>query len=574
MAMAAEKSTCNRLLVAAIDFGTTYSGYAFSFSNKPNDIHTNPNWVAGSQQLISLKCPSTVLLKPDKTFHSFGFEAENKYMDLADDSKHHSWYLFRRFKMTLYETTNLKLDTPIEDISGKNMPAIAIFAHSILFLKNHLWKTLQSRVFKILETDIQYVITVPAIWDPKAKQFMRRAAYKAGIPNEQISFALEPEAASLWCQTETDDKLSSLSEPLTKYMVVDLGGGTADITVHQKMDDGSLKEIQKASGGAWGGNEVDKSYLQLLENIVQAATMNKFQREEMNDYFDLLREFETKKRSITRNNEGKITFKLPLSLCKLAELDGIKIATKIERSHDKKKYSWIGDKLRIEKIAAKALFAPPIEKLLNHVKNMFEQPEIQDVDAILLVGGFSECDLVTEAFEQSFPDKRLLIPKEAGLAVLKGAVRFGHHLGAFKTRIARFTIGRQICPVFEKHHDPARMIIFDGVKHCKQIFHKYIEIGEEIPVQMMHEEKSMAVHANQENIGIKFFSSTNRHVTYTTEPGCQKLGKFKVDLPKSKSISDKEFTLYLYFGETEIHVRVKMSKTNEEFEKWIDCFSK
>jgi hypothetical protein len=72
----------------------------------------------------------------------------------------------------------LQLDPPIEDISGKNMPAIDIFTHSISFLKNHLWKTLQSRVCEVLETDIQYVITFPAIWDPKAKQFMRRAAYK------------------------------------------------------------------------------------------------------------------------------------------------------------------------------------------------------------------------------------------------------------------------------------------------------------------------------------------------------------------------------------------------------------
>jgi hypothetical protein len=72
----------------------------------------------------------------------------------------------------------LKLDTPIEDISNKNMPAIDIFAHSISFLKDHLWKTLHSRVCEVLETDIHYVITVPAIWDPKAKQFMRRAAYK------------------------------------------------------------------------------------------------------------------------------------------------------------------------------------------------------------------------------------------------------------------------------------------------------------------------------------------------------------------------------------------------------------
>jgi hypothetical protein len=61
------------------------------------------------------------------------------------------------------------------------------------------------------------------------------------------------------------------------------------------MDDGSLKEIHKASGGAWGGNEVDKSYLQLLENIVQAEAMDKFKREEMTDYFDLLRDLRQRK---------------------------------------------------------------------------------------------------------------------------------------------------------------------------------------------------------------------------------------------------------------------------------------
>jgi hypothetical protein len=340
------------------------------------------------------------------------------------------------------------------------------------------------------------------------------------------------------------------------------------------MDDGSLKEIHKASGGAWGGNEVDKCYLQLLENIVQSDAMAKFKREEMTDYFDLLREFETKKRSITRDNEGKITFKLPQSLCRLAELDGIKMATKIARLHNKTKCSWTGDKLRIEKVVAKGLFASPIEMLTGHVKKMFEQPEIQEIDAILLVGGFSECDLVTEAFEQSFPGKRLLIPKEAGLAVLRGAVRFGHHLDAFKTRIARFTIGAEKWPVFVEHdHDPARKIKRDGQEHCTDIFHKLIEIGEEIPIAMTHEEESHPAFASQVNSQIVLFSSTNRHVTYTTESGCEKLGSFRIDLPKSESISDKKYTIYYFFGDTEIHVRVKMKKTNEEFEKWIDCFS-
>ena len=39
-----ESNNDDILLVAAIDFGTTYSGYAFAFPSKPADIRMNKNW--------------------------------------------------------------------------------------------------------------------------------------------------------------------------------------------------------------------------------------------------------------------------------------------------------------------------------------------------------------------------------------------------------------------------------------------------------------------------------------------------------------------------------------------------
>ena len=48
------------------------------------------------------------------------------------------------------------------------------------------------------------MITVPAIWRQQAKQFMREAAYHAGIGSretpDQVMIALEPEAASVYCR--------------------------------------------------------------------------------------------------------------------------------------------------------------------------------------------------------------------------------------------------------------------------------------------------------------------------------------------------------------------------------------
>ncbi|WAR31397.1 HS12A-like protein [Mya arenaria] len=76
----------------------------------------------------------------------------------------------------------------------------------------------------------------------------RGQPYLAGIASDRVQLALEPEVASIWCQTSKTPPGSG-----TRNMVVDLGGGTADISIHERLEDGSLKEIHRASGGPWGG---------------------------------------------------------------------------------------------------------------------------------------------------------------------------------------------------------------------------------------------------------------------------------------------------------------------------------
>ena len=97
----------NYLYVAAIDFGTTYSGYAFSsrtdFKRDPLEIHANQSWNAGSTQLASLKTPTCLLLDSDKKFVAFGYEAENEYADLISDQLHGDYFYFSRIKMYLYQ---------------------------------------------------------------------------------------------------------------------------------------------------------------------------------------------------------------------------------------------------------------------------------------------------------------------------------------------------------------------------------------------------------------------------------------------------------------------------------------
>ncbi|XP_062610493.1 heat shock 70 kDa protein 12B-like [Saccostrea cucullata] len=173
-----------KALVAAIDFGTTYSGIAFSYrhdyENDPLKVSSN-KWTAGYSYrgLESLKTPTCILFNKDKVFDSFGYEAEDKYSELAEEEEHEEWYYFKRFKMSLFNTEEpLSKALKIKSIDGKEMLALDVFSAAIKFLRGQLRQSLEEEGSGIRETDMGWVLTVPAIWDDPARQFMREAAVR------------------------------------------------------------------------------------------------------------------------------------------------------------------------------------------------------------------------------------------------------------------------------------------------------------------------------------------------------------------------------------------------------------
>ena len=90
--------------MAAIDFGTTYSGVAYSFrTNKDDIVVVQKKLKAASYAYLSDKMPTTLLIGPDKEAW-FGWEAEIKYKELSEDDEHLGYYYFRRFKMELHKS--------------------------------------------------------------------------------------------------------------------------------------------------------------------------------------------------------------------------------------------------------------------------------------------------------------------------------------------------------------------------------------------------------------------------------------------------------------------------------------
>ena len=55
-----------------------------------------------------------------------------------------------------------------------------------------------------------------------------------------------------------------------KYIMVDCGGGTVDITCHQSLGDNGIRELIAPSGGDWGSTFINKSFIGFLHELFGA----------------------------------------------------------------------------------------------------------------------------------------------------------------------------------------------------------------------------------------------------------------------------------------------------------------
>ncbi|XP_061181981.1 heat shock 70 kDa protein 12A-like [Saccostrea echinata] len=552
------------LFVAAIDFGTTYSGYAFSSTAEWEKVHTN-RW--RGDKLTSPKAPTVVLLNPDQSFNSFGYTAEKAYSELVNEGPedpekptYKDYYYFQNFKMKLHNTKNVTEGTIIEDIRGKPMQALIIFAYAIRELKNNLLEQLRNAITDAKEKDILYVLTVPAIWDERAKLFMRKAAMKAGIDEEMLFIALEPEAASVFCQTlpfhVEDVGQKQLVKPGTQYMVADLGGGTADLTVHKRTENGKLRELWRASGGPWGGKNVNENFLQCITTIVTPKAMEKLRKTEMDDYLDLLQEIESKKKHVNVKKKSLIII-VPLSLidCTSEETNYKTLEEAVAASMYASSITVKKNKLTFKKNVLNELFEPIVEEIINKMMNVFSHIT-SDIPYILLVGGFSECDIVREKIREQFPSKTVIAPLESGLIVLKGAVYYGHLPEPISVRCAPYTYGIQSWPPFDPlQHPRNKRVIINGEERCKDVFFKFVTIGDAIEPGCTKSQNFQILDTKQTSLECIVYVSEEEDPEFVDT--CTPLLKLSIPLKDFRGRGIVEIEEALIFGETELRIKAR-----------------
>ncbi|CAL9694221.1 unnamed protein product [Knipowitschia caucasica] len=589
---ATRSNTCPFSVVVAIDFGTTSSGYAFSFTDS-EAIHIMKRWEGGDPGVAHHKSPTCLLLTPDLRFHSFGFSARDFYHDM-DPEEARLWLYLDKFKMKIHSTSDVSMETELEAVNGRKVRAIEVFAHALRFFREHALKEVKEQSSTVLEAEqIRWVITVPAVWRQPAKQFMREAAYLAGLMSphcpEQLLIALEPEAASIYCRKLRLHQVIDLSmQPISnglgtdssrpldssfrqarqqlrrsrhsrtfavesgsgelwselhtgdRYVVADCGGGTVDLTVHQiEQPQNTLKELYKASGGPHGAVGVDLAFESMLCEIFGEDFIQSFKAKRPAAWVDLSIAFEARKRTAAPGRANALNISLPFSFIDFYKRHrGHSVEAALRRSSmNIVKWSSQG-MLRLTQEAMHELFQPTIQNIVRHIEELLRRPEVQGVHFLFLVGGFAESPMLQKAIQRSVGRCcRVIIPHDVGLTILKGAVLFGLDPSVIRVRRCPLTYGVGVLNRFvEGRHPRDKLLLKDGRQWCTDILDRFVCVDQSVALGEVVRRSYTPARVGQKKIIINIYCSCCDDAVYVTDPGVSKCGTITLELPANSAL--------------------------------------
>ncbi len=550
-------------VVVGIDFGTSRSGFAYSFS-VDSKIKLYTNW--SFQPSPYVKTLTHILWNlSEKQLKAWGWEAQEKRIEFSAANKD-DFVLCRRFKMLLHEGKQYY-------DKEKRILVLDLIASYLRKIKTTAIDHITSSTTGLLnEEEILWCLTVPTIWTNENKDTMRNAAVKAGLisessaDSERLKFALEPEAAALYCLYKED--LSSISDLRleTNFMVVDAGGGTVDITVHKVVSDG-LDTIGQSRGDSCGSTNIDKEFFNHVKSLIPQKIMDKFQAEFPFEYLKMLHEWERQKcsydeKSIESNRMLKIP--IPNKLDRILSKNYPQIREKLSNLQD-------GDDenicLKHEKV--KQIFKPTLDSLISLVDEQFQELDrrSEKCDYIFLVGGFATSPFLQKRVKQRYEYKKVqkvVVPHDPGAAVLWGSVAYAKNPTRIRSRCSRLTYGVGIRMPF-KDGDKEDKKVWDELRkgyYCNDRFDIFVKARDIVKVGTKVKREYSPIEPDQTQISIPVYSTPREDVYYTDEHHVKLECEIVVDMPDTTGGVNRVVEVSMDFGDTEIQVEAKEKESD------------
>jgi stress 70 chaperone-associated protein len=257
------------------------------------------------------------------------------------------------------------------------------------------------------------VMSVPTEFDKDQREATKKAAQLAGI--DVLRIINEPTAAALAYGLHEHSHI-------TNVMVVDLGGGTLDVSL-LNIQGGMFVTMAMAGNNRLGGQDFNNRLLQyFLRTIEEQYGKHLLSMEDIQRLHQLV---ESVKLNLTIDSHVAVHFPLP-------SLNSGKSLAAFE--------------LNITRLTFEKLNKDLFEKVLDPVKKVLEVTELEqsDVDEIVLVGGSTRIPRIRQIIKDYFNGKEPNVSIDPELAVATGvAIQAGILGGAWPLHVSAIEIQNQ-----------------------------------------------------------------------------------------------------------------------------------
>lgn len=388
-------------LIIALDFGTTYSGIAYCFTNQRDCTPLSvKNW-PGAESPDAPKVPTLIKYNKENP-NEFEWGATlNNHTDgivglklLLDPEQERPSYFMSSRKIRQRELKSLpKHPSQVTaDFLG------AIYKHAISEISKRFSKAYIELCCK------EYVLTVPAVWSDAAKNATLKAAEMAGL--SPIHLIKEPEAAALWTARKMDRRLY----PDDNFIVCDAGGGTVDLVsykVEAALPRLQVKEIVPGTGGMSGSLGLNKKFADAVEDLVGDDQWKNLKKSKA---FHLAnRQFDRDVKRLFRGGADEEYF---------INFPTANLEDDAENGLESCSWRMTRDDLRL-------IFNPLITDILMLINDQVQKVKLKEgaksIKGLFLVGGFGSNHYLMSRVKAEHPDIEILQPPDAWAAIAKGA---------------------------------------------------------------------------------------------------------------------------------------------------------
>ena len=315
-----------------------------------------------------------------------------------------------------------------------------------------------------------------------------------------------------------------------------------------------------------GGLKVDKLFENLLEKLFSKQNMQLVKKEAYDEWIKVQTDFEKAKRKIKQQNNID-TISIGTSKSCPWNRDHYKKLPKADKKDVELK---AGGRLVISTSIIKDMINQVAVSIKNHIDAILKEIDIKTLNAILMVGGLSNSPIVLEEMKKLVNDQvQIIVPGNAELSIVMGAVLFGWKSNVIRVRKSRMTYGITMDnPFIEGFHDKNRSYIDKcETQRCQSCFHKLITVNQDIEVNQHIE--LISNHSYESGLAstIPLLATADENPKYEDDTGVQKIGEILI--PCTEESHGKKIIINLYFGHTEIHMKVFDESTQKTYE---DCF--